>query len=274
MKNEFKTIVIIILFFSKLASAQSPWTKDKGKAYVQLGFSGLYYNKAQLDGEKVNLNANYSDVTLQAYSEYGITNKLEIQAILPYKVLASKNQTTLISRSFSGIGNITMGIKYRVFDKKVKISTGLLFTEKTSKYDDKSGLSTGFNARTILPYVSIGSSNDKWYYYGSLGYAYMDNDYSDYLKVGAEIGYNIIPKGYIMLVLETRNIISKEKAFKNDFKQSISYTDRQTYNAVGLKTNYEFTKDKFGVNFSIFGAFSNDNVPLAPSLNIGIYTKV
>ena len=227
MKKNILTLILTIAFL-QIATAQSPWTKEKGKAYIQLGFSGIFYNQAQIDGEKVELNADYSDITLQVYSEYGITNKLEAQLILPYKTLEFKSTLSSASESFSGIGNITLGLKYKLYDKKWKVSTGLFYSPKTGQFDNASGLSTGFNASTIVPYISVGSSKGKWYYFGNIGYGYMDNDYSDYFKFTAEVGYKVIPKGHIMLFVDTRNIVSKEDAYNNDSKQWPSYLDRQT----------------------------------------------
>ena len=267
-------ILTLIIAFTQLATAQSPWTKEKGKAYIQLGFSGIFYNQAQIDGKKVDLNADYSDITLQVYSEYGITNKLEAQLVLPYKTVSFDAASSNVSESFSGIGNITVGLKYKLYDNKWKISSGLQYSPKTSQYDEASGLSTGFNASTFVPYISAGSSKGKWYYFGNVGYGYMDNDYSDYFKFSAEVGYNIIPKGHIMLFLDTRNIVSKEDAFVDDTKQWTSYLDRQTYNTFGVKLNYEFTNDKFGANAAVLGAMGIDNAPLAPSINFGVYAKI
>ena len=259
---------------TSLSYGQSPWTKEKGKAYIQLGFSGIFYNQAQIDGEKVELSADYSDITLQVYSEYGITNELEAQLILPYKSVGFESTINNESESFSGIGNITLGLKYKLYDKNWKISSGVQYSPRMSAFDEASGLSTGFNASTIVPYISAGTSKGKWYYFGNIGYGYMDNDYSDYFKFTSEVGYNIIPKGHIMLFLDTRNIVSKENAFDNDSKQWPSYIDRQTYNTFGVKLNYEFNKDKFGANASVLGAMGIDNAPLAPSINFGVYAKL
>ncbi len=273
MRNSITVFSLFVLLI-QTSQAQSPWTKDKGKAYVQVGFSGIFYNQAQQDGKKVELNADFSDVTLQVYSEYGITNKLEAQLVLPYKSVGFESTTPNISKSFSGIGNITLGFKYKLYDKAWKISSGIHYSPKTATFDSESGLSTGFNASTIVSYLTAGSSKGKWYYFGNIGYGYMDNAYSDYFKFTAEVGYKIIPKGHIMLFLDTRNIVSKENAFENDNKQWSSYLDRQTYNTIGLKANYEFTKDKFGANASVLGAMGIDNAPLAPSINFGVYAKL
>ncbi|MCW2118413.1 transporter [Flavobacterium sp. 7A] len=278
MKKTYLSLsVLAIALFTQLSQAQSPWTKEKGKAYVQVGFSGLFYNLAQIDGVKTTLNADYSDVTSQIYTEYGLTDKLEAQFILPYKFINVTSTVNTNSASLSGLGNITLGLKYKIHDKNWKISTGLQYIANTIESGtgiDGKNLSTGFAANTFVPYVTAGTSNGKWYYFGNIGYGYMTNDYSDYLKFDAELGYSIVPKGHLILAFNSKNVVSKEKAFDKNSTKWPSYLDRQTYNALGLKFNYEFKQDKFGANFAVFGAFGNENAPLAPSLNLGIYTKL
>ncbi|MGA9638634.1 hypothetical protein [Flavobacterium sp.] len=272
MKKHTRLILIGIVLFSTTIQAQSPWTREKGKAYIQLGASGIFYNQAAIDGKTVDLNADYNDITSQLYTEYGLTDKLEGQLILPYKFISKKSTTDNTNIDLSGLGNITLGLKYKIYDQAWKISSGLQYIANTIAYNN--GVSTGFAANTWVPYVTAGTSIGKWYYYGNLGYGYMSNDYSDYLKFDGELGYNIIPKGHIILAFNSKNVVSKESAFYNENTQWLSYLDRQTYNALGLKLNYEFKPNQFGANFSVFGAFGNDNAPLAPSLNLGIYTKI
>lgn len=254
--------------------SQSPWTREKGKSYIQLGFTGLFYDEIQFDGEKVVLPNDYSDVTLQAYVEYGLTNKLEAQLMVPFKSVGFESKIGSVSENLSGLGNVSVGLKYKLFDKKWKISSGLLYTANSISKDAETGLTTGFNANTFLPYVSAGSSSGKWYYFAKLGYGYMDNDYSDFVNATFEVGYEVIKKGHLMFILDTRNIVSKEDAFTKDEFQWPSYLDRQTYNAIGIKGNYEFKKDKFGANFAVIGATGIDNAALAPTLNFGVYTKL
>jgi hypothetical protein len=272
-----KTIIVytiaILIYISQSAYGQSPWTKEKGKAYVQLGMTSLVYNSFQFDGKKLENQGDYNDITVQAYIEYGISTKLEAQLILPYKSASYNNGN--ISQSISGLGNVTLGLKYKLSDQKWKISSGVFYSANSiQKNQDLFVKTTGINASTILPYVTIGSSHQKWYYFGNIGYGYMDNDYSDFFKATLEVGYNIIPKGHLILVLDTRNPISNENTFTNDQFQWASHLDRQTYNAFAIKANYEFIEGKFGANFSTIGAFGIDNSPLAPTFNIGIYTKL
>ncbi len=275
--------LFLLLLITQTSFAQGPWTREKGSAYIQIGETSLQYDKIKVDGEELDLTSNVSDLTTQFYAEYGITNKLEVQLIVPFRFVSrtGKNKanyysgfSSFVDGSLEGIGNVSLGLKYKLFDSNWKICGGLQYSAKTVLGDGAKGLSTGFNANTILPYISVGSSSGKWYYFGNLGYGYMDNQYSDFIKFGAEVGFNIIQKGHLMLVLDNRIIVSKENPFFIDIFQFSSYYDRQSYSAVGLKFNYEFKKDKFGANLAVLGAFALDNAPVAQTLNFGVYAKL
>lgn len=269
------SIIAFLIVFSQLATAQGPWTKEKGKAYVQAGFTGLFYDSfADENGKKQELNRTVSDVTMQAYAEYGVTDKLTANLVVPFKIISFEDKLSNQTQSKSGIGNISVGLKYKWFDKNWKISSGVLFTANSISKNSTNFLTTGFNASTILPYITIGTNKNKWYYYGNVGYGYMNNDYSNFFRLNAEIGYKAISKGHIIFVLETKNILSKENAFNDDPYSFLSNSDRQNYNAFGIKLNYEIKKDKFGINMAGFGAFDIKNAPLAPTLNFGVYTKL
>jgi hypothetical protein len=102
----------------------------------------------------------------------------------------------------------------------------------------------------------------------------MTNNYSDYVRFTAEMGYNMAPQSNLILAFDTKKPITKEAAFQNNGSKWPSYLDQQTYNAIGLKFNYAFSLDKFGANIAAFAAFGNDNAPLAPSLNLAVYAKL
>ncbi|MFC6268722.1 hypothetical protein [Frigoriflavimonas asaccharolytica] len=269
MKNKI-TLTLFLLGFIFI-SAQSPWTRDQGKAFVQVGVTGLFYDSFQYDGSEVNIGADVSDITTQIYAEYGLAKNLEALVMIPYKSISVKNGSN--SESISGLGNVSVGLKYKISDKTWKISTGAIYSANSIKIDENIGLSTGFNASTFLPYVTVGSSKNKWYYFGNIGYGYMTNDYSDFFKASLEVGYEIIKDGHLIFLLDTKNVVNKENAFINDTAQWPSYLDRQTYNAIGIKGNYEFQKDKFGANLGVIGATGIDNAPLAPTINFGVYAK-
>ena len=267
-----KYSTILLLLIIQLGFAQGPWVREKNSAYIQLGGTSLQYDKQQQKQKLVDLNSNVSDITTQLYVEYGLGKKLEALIVVPYKIISENVKIVNIKNNISGLGNVTFGLKYNLLNGNWKISPGLHYIANSIQKSNTSGLTTGFNAATIFPYVSAGSSSNKWYYFGNFGYGHMNNNYSDFLRIGAEVGYNVIEKGHIMLVLDNRIIVSKEEAFNTDPSQWTSYSDQQSYMAAGLKLNYEFKKNKFGANFSAIGAFALNNAPAAPTLNFGIYT--
>jgi hypothetical protein len=267
---------ILVLLISHLSYSQSPWVKGKNKGYFQLGVSNISYNQVVYNSNVLPALGDTRDFTAQLYGEYGLSKKLDATIVLPFKNIGYKNTGGTINESISGIGNTTFGLKYLLQDAKWKISTGIQFSANTITKNNAKGLRTGFDATTILPYVTIGSSSKKWYYYTNLGYGYMSNNYSDYIKIGAEVGYNFAPRAHVMLVSELKNNVAKENFYTTDniaYRGTATYLDRQNYIAIGLKLNYEFIPNKFGVNFAVIGAVSNENAPAAPSINFGIYTK-
>lgn len=273
LKKMIFTVLITVIFVN-FVSGQGPWTLPKGKAFLQIGFTGLYYDKIQFDGLEKSLSGKIIDNTIQVYSEYGISNNLELALIIPYKSINFLNNTNNSEDMLTGFSNISIGLKYKLYDNRWKISSGLIFSANTISKKSSPQLSSGFNAATIVPYIAAGSSTEKWYYFANIGYGYMNNDYSDFFKTTIEIGYRVIKNGHLIFSFDSRSVVSKEAAFENDKFQWPSYLDRQAYNAIGLKANYEFKKNKIGTNVAIIGASSIDNAPLAPTFNIGIYAKL
>ena len=273
MKN--KTIfVLFALFLSSTIFGQSPWLQGKNKAFVQLGFSGIFYNEVKLEQETITDIADYRDITMQLYSEYGITDKLDILAIVPYKLVGYDGILLPQNENLSGIGNVTLGLKYKLCDGIWKLSAGLNYTGNTTTSNSDLGLRTGFQSNTYLPYLSLGSSSGKWYYFGNLGYGFMSNTYSDFLKVGGEVGYKFLKNTHIIAVSDLRSTLNSGTFENNqDYFASGFYLDGQNYLAAGLKINHEFIENKIGANLSAIGAFALENAPNAPSLNIGVYTK-
>ena len=65
MKTKIKTLLILVLVSVQVAQAQSPWTREKGKTYLQLGFSGIFYNKLEFERKTIDLPYNVTDITSQ-----------------------------------------------------------------------------------------------------------------------------------------------------------------------------------------------------------------
>jgi hypothetical protein len=268
-----KIFSIILTFISISAIAGGPWVPGAKKGYVQIGWSGINYNKVMLDGVNTDVGQTISDYTFQLYGEQGLGERGLLKVVLPYKMIASNN-----AQSLSGLGNVIVGGKYLLVDKAFKASFGVDLQTGANKKDDKIGFRTGYEALTILPYVSFGQGFNKAYVSADLGYGLMSNNYSNFLKVNAEIGYRVLPKLYTVLTLDVRNPMKNGSFGSNStaeakYIKNGLYVNDQMFAGIGLKLNYEVKQDKFGINLSGLGALSMNNVSAAPALNAGFYLK-
>ena len=269
---------LALTLLNTIVYSQSPWTQGQNKAYIQVGLSGIFYNKIRSNEQNIDLNKSISDITSQLYTEYGVTNNVDATIILPYKTIDVKYINNSAPESLSGFGNISIGLKYKFYDHKWKMSAGFLFSANSIKSNQIAALRTGYEAATWFPYLAVGSSNNKIYYFTTFGYGNVSNNYTDFIKTGGEFGYNFIKKTHLILNVDFKKALKTESYFDSDsnaiYSSTALYNDRQEFNAIGIKINHEFKTDKFGINIGAIGAFYLNNLPAAPSFNTGIYYKL
>jgi hypothetical protein len=266
--------IILLTAITCTITAQSPWVREKGKVFTQIGFSAINYKEMSYNGVLRPTAGSMQDVTLQSYTEIGIAKNIEVAVVLPFKMVQSTVGSTI--NKLSGMSNIGLGVKYKLQQKKNIVSAGLNIQTQTLTSNAAKGLRTGFDAFIAQPYVTIGGSKKKWYYYANAAYGYQSNNYSDFVKVGGELGYKIMKQTHLIGVLELKQVVSNEKFYTTDntsFSQTGFFLDRQSYMATGIKVNSEFVPEKFGANLAIIGALDANNAPASPSINVGVYVK-
>ncbi len=265
------------------AWAQSPWTPEKGGGYMQLSMTTIpeYNTLFAGEGEEFTTNRNLSDITVQYYLEYGLTDKDALMFNLPLKLMSSgelaENPTLPIvlvgEGDFSSLGNIGLGYKRNIIEKNYLLSAQLMIELPTSSFDATTGLSSGLDALSVIPRINVGKSYESFYFYGSLGAAIRNNDYSHGLLVNAEIGFEPLPKLNAALVLdilssfENGNPVIDARQLQTGF-----YVNDQEYVAFGLKFSYGLT-EQVGLNLGLYGAGAGNLVAASPSINFGAYFK-
>lgn len=239
-----KTIIYIFSFFSLFISiaseAQGPWIREKKHGYFQLGFSSLSYQQVRYNNQLIDTKRDNYDLTSQIYCDYGLHKRIDITTILPFKFLGYKQDSSALKKSLIGFGNIGLGLKYALFDKKFKVSVGTYIFINSIIKNDLTGLRTGFESNTVLPFITAGSSYKKMYYYIKTGYGLMTNEYSDYFIVSGELGYKIFNKLHLIFNAEIKEPVSKELFFdvdKPSYSLTANYLDRQKFIVYGLKFN-------------------------------------
>ncbi len=271
--------VVIILAGSGL-QAQSPWTPKQGHGYAQLSFNAIHqYNSLFLsDGGKLLLKRQLSDYTIQAYGEYGLTDRTAIIGAVPLKVLRSGEAQNGLSPStqsgsLSALGNIEAGIRHNFISKGAVFSGQLTVEAATSAYQDATGLRSGYDAWAFVPSLSLGQGTGKLYGYVSVGTGFRTSGYSSDFRLNAEGGYKFFSKWWIVAVLNLRESYQNGNvALPANNRQTGLYVNNQSYFAYGVKTIIEITP-KFGVNGAFYVAGGGNFVAESPSVNLGVYVK-
>lgn len=266
----------ILLFFPLVVNAQGPWVRHKRAGYIQIGtnFIGPYRQIFAGDGDFLDLNRKVNDQTYSLYAEYGLGKKLTLIGNLPFKNISTTEtdfagdfSLLLPSGHITGIGNYSLTAKYSLVKN---ILAGLIRIEGPGSTDQNTGLNTGYDALTIVPSLSLGSSIGSVYGYLCTGYAFRNNDYNNDLILNGEIGVRMAKKKLFLIgVLDIKQNLS-EGIELNSALQTGLYAANQEYISLGIKALYKLS-DNFGAVIYVFGAPSGKNVAAAPSIGGSVY---
>jgi hypothetical protein len=280
MKKIFNLFIISTLLTSA-TNAQQAWTKEKGKFYAQIGGSYLTYNQL-LNGESsakswTKLNADFTDMTVQAYGEYGVTNCIMLSAQLPFRLLSSKNvtqPTTITAGSLTALGNIHAAVTANFYNKDgVVISGKANVGLPTAKFDAKTGLRSGFDATSVEPSLLVGYGHAKFFASGELGYVLRNNNYSNRVHVAAQIGKFFGKSKKLMAILNIELMKSSSDGTYNDGTSAKTglYLDKQSYLSPTVKLGYK-ANQKVTLWLSAGGGLApiTKNIAASPGLSFSV----
>lgn len=278
--KKLKTLVALLFVSSMLA--QSPWTKKKNEAYLQLSFTTISNYDELFGNPDYATERKITDNTLQVYAEYGITDKTTLFGNIPLKMVKSGDlvsQTVLpipftTASSETSLGNIQLGVKHNFYNKKWLLSGQLGIEANTSSYKNASGLRTGYDAWTFTPLFLVGRGFNNWYIQAFTGFDVRTNDYSSNYKLGGEVGYKAIDWLWVAGFLD--GVASLKNGDRVDTianRLTGLYVNNQSYAAFGLKLIGEINKN-FGANVGLGGALGGRNVAKKPAISFGLYYKL
>jgi len=278
MLYKFFFYAIIYSAITNSCRAGGPWAQGKGHGFAQDGFSStVYKNVFDTDGNGQDAFGKFYDFTFQSYSELGLSDKITLKIISPYKYLSGESSILPYSKQrLQGAGNITLGASYLWVDKKIKIATRLEIASR-GKNDKNSpslyNLKTGYTEFEVSPFLSIGASTYKCYWYADIGTGLTKNSV---FKFYGEAGYSVFKKLKAAAVMDARIPFktdnSNSQAPVGIISSSFLYDPLQQYIGTGLKLIYTY-KEKYGISASVFGAFLARRVSKAPALNVGLFYK-
>ena len=277
------------LLFSLLAhsptmlTAQSPWARSKAGFYAQAAWQSIS-SYSTLFGDTNDkdhvLARSVSENSFQLYGEYGVTKRTTVTAALPFvfnrrdclnpeSPLAFEQ---IDSGSVAGLGNINLALRHQFLNGKIALAGTLRVGLPTSKYQETTGLRTGYNALTVLPTLSVGMGLGKAYWFAYGGYGYRSNDYSHFANAGVEGGYRVWKIwliGFSELVAPLEN--GSRPLPPPDLLTGL-YVNDQGWLSIGVKSIFEINRF-WGLNLSAAGATWGQNVPKRPAFSLGAYFK-
>jgi len=271
-------------FFALLSAgpiaAQSPWVQTKAGFYAQAAwhFIPAYKTLFGPDGADKPLDRRLSEGTFQLYGEYGVTEKTTVIATLPLRFMKAgeflQNFATpeTAAGSLAGFGNISLGIRHQLINKRIPLSASLRVDLPTGRYDDATGLRTGYHALTVLPMLSTGIGLGWGYGFVYGGYGYRSNDYSHFLDFGVEAGLKIGKAWLIGFSEWVHPLKNGDIQLPLHNRLTGLYVNDQSYWSIGLKGSYSLTRF-VGIVVSAAGAAQAENVPKSPGLGVAVYFK-
>ncbi|MEM7372396.1 MAG: hypothetical protein AAF587_27500 [Bacteroidota bacterium] len=277
-------------FLSAYAFAQGPWVQKKHTGFVQIQttlqaqgtYDGLIVNEVRITDTETNINREVASSDVGIYAIYGLTDKLTLFTHLPFKYVATKEQTdslyhpTLLEEGrLFGLSNYQAGIKYRVLDNKLKVAVSLQSSWNTASQDLEKGITTGYLANSFGIFGHVGGSfASRWYSFLDLGYNVSTHEYSDFVNANVELGFQAVKTKSLWIVL---NVNIRESLENGDFVnenllQTGLYPNDQEWKGYGIKIFYEL-KNHIGFTLGTAGAFSANYVGFAGPLTFGIFKK-
>ncbi len=269
--------------------AQSAWLRSEGETYLQFSSTGIFnYDSQFFDGtEEYKLHTSGSDLTLNLYAEYGLSDNTTLVASLPYKFLHfeetnnidpifddANNQFVQYAKggSLNGLSNMEIGIRQMISEKKINIAGQLVVMANSIKVDSDKGLRTGYDAMIVKPSIAIGYGKSAYFSQAHLEYEYFNNSYSDrlngYIESGIKFKDQLWVIGYIDAVISLKN---GELSEIPEVWAGL-FLNNQEYIGIGLKLIYELKED-IGITFNPGTAISANHLPKAPALTIGAFAK-
>ena len=252
------------------------WSKGKNKGYYKLSAWSLntdqYYNNT---GEIISNNSR-TQFNINAYAEYGISEKIDLIGYVPLYAKAS-----LGAISTSSIGDIDFGLNVGFYKKgNWAISAKLLF-----------GLPSGNKAGGTNNSLQTGDGEFNQFLSGALGYStrvgglpvyaktYVGfnnrtNNFSDEFRFGVESGINLLNhKAWLIGRLDVVQSL-KNGSFSNPtIVPGSIFGNNVGYVGIGIEANYYITK-KVGVSLGYIGALDGRNIAANPTISGGIFIDI
>ncbi len=277
----FLTVLILGLFATTDVFAQA-WPQAKKGGYYQLGFQMVRADQFYEPGGNLIDIQTLSDYVVSFYGEYGVTDKITVQAYVPFVERITLNRAVGEVTGFeffegdavTGIADADVGARYAFFKKGNTVASAFLrLGLPIGESIQANGLQTGDGEFNQLLGVAVGHSfwPSPAYIMADAGYNNRTEGYSDELVLKVEGGYTIGTN--ITLIARVRGLFSMENGQDGNLGGTGGlYGNNQQYLTYGGDVMYAFAQG-YGVLFGAEGATLAENVLAAPSFRLGVFLR-
>ncbi len=281
-------LTLLILISLTLTTLNAQWVKTKGKGYYKLSAWSLVSDQHYTDTGNIDPNVTRGYFNLNFYGEYGITDKWDIIAYIPFysrtyqnkQISGTTGAVLQEGESLNGIGDTDISFRYGLLKtSKLALSASLklgLPIGNNSGGSDGS-FQTGDGEFNQLLQVDLGipfkfnmvPGFAKTY----LGFNNRTMDFSDELHFGAEAGLNFY-KNKIWLIGRILVVESLQNgSLSNQTNQGSIFANNVEYVSVGAELAYYLTR-KLGISFAYGGALSGRIIYANPTYSGGIFLDI
>ncbi|SNR16988.1 hypothetical protein [Tenacibaculum jejuense] len=283
-----KYILLFVITFSLGNTAYAQWSKGKGKGYYKLSAWYLQYDQHYTDTGAIDPNATRTQFNTNIYAEYGITDKIDILAYVPFVAVSSQNNqisgtnggTIQPGESVTSFGDVDLGINYGFYKKgkwaaSVKLILGLPTGEDAGGSDGSYQNGDGEFNQYLSTHLGYSTSLGDLPFYAKsyLGFNNRTEGFSDEFRTGLEAGINVFDS---KLWLITRlNVV---KSFNNGTLSAVNsngsiFANNIEFSSFGFEAAYHITK-KLGISLGFDSAFDGKIIAASPSFSGGIFLDI
>lgn len=245
-----------------------PWAQAQWKGYTELSGISAF-------------STVVLDVSIQSYTELGLGKNLTAKLIVPSKYMSTELSSAdkylpnnFPTGSIWGPGNIVVGLRYQILQKKITLGAGIDVWARTLRRDDLRGLRTGYDKWGFRPTLSIGQGYEKGYWYADVYADIGTNNYSEGMGLILEGGWKK-EKFYLSAYMQyvqsfyNNNFYDLQPA---PYRETGFFRDQETYMSFGPKFGYTI-KNGWGVNAALYRIFVLTDGSGIVSGQLGIFKK-
>lgn len=254
------------------------WTQGKNKGYFKLCAWNLDYDQYYDNNGKIQSLNERNQFNLNLYSEFGITEKLDVIAFLPFYAAASDRD---LDNSFNSFGDIELGFHYSFLKRsKWSFSSKLILgiPSGNSLYQGIARLQTGdgeFNQLITLNAGYSSSLGDRpIFIQGYYGFNNRTNNFSDEIRYGVTGGINLFEnKFWFIAKLDRVHSLNNGNFQNSTLTPGSIFSNNVEFSSLGLELNYLFDSN-FGFSLQLTTAFEGRNIAANSVLSSGLFYQL